>query len=219
MRIGAGFRRTLGLATLAAMLTLAPGRAGAQHGHGVRPGSGLGAGYGPGYGYGLGLGYGYGRFFNYGYPSPEESYLYQRSLQNGARATGPASRNAYANHPNAYYYHLHDESPLLSYQRRTGRDNEAILGWFADGPPPDRIASRRRVVERPAPVRPSPQSAEPDRRAAPGAIERAVAAARPRDLGRPPLPGPRVAARDLQLRRWTEAEAVGVDDRGPRGDR
>ncbi len=120
------------LAAALASLTLAPGRAQAQ--------------FGGGYGYGL---------YNFNYQPPEIGYLNQRSLANGARATGPVQNNVYANNPNSYVNHLHDQG--FQFQERYDVES--------------RRASEDRYLYRPSTMpttpTPSPSSAPTASRPAP----------------------------------------------------
>jgi hypothetical protein len=136
MRIGVGLSRAVALAALAASVALPPAGARAQFGFG-------GFGYG-GFGYG-GVGGIYGAQTN--------GMINSWALQNGQKATmGPVQDNVYANNPNAYINHLHDDGYLDKYDVGTRREIEASVGRYSDGPPP----SYYRPVSRPAPARPAP---------------------------------------------------------------
>jgi hypothetical protein len=135
MRIGGGLSRVVALAVLVA---LPSARARAQYGFG-------------------GFGYGFG-FNSPGtiYGAQTTGMLNSWALQNGAKATmGPVQDNVYANNPNAYINHLHDDGYLDKYDVGTRREIEASVGRYSDGPPP----SYYRTVSRPA--APAPQPAAP----------------------------------------------------------
>src|ERR1700761_9587801 len=101
MRFGASSCRAVFLAAFAAMMGLAPGRATAQFGFG-------------------GFGWGY-----WSPPSMPEPTLNSWALQNGAKATmGPVQHNVYANNPNAYINHLHDDGYLEKYDVGSRREIE-----------------------------------------------------------------------------------------------
>ncbi|HEY2159499.1 MAG TPA: hypothetical protein VGH33_27990 [Isosphaeraceae bacterium] len=135
MRIGVGLSRAVALAALVA-LPAAPTRA--QFGFGG---------------------------FGFGFNSPGTIYgaqttgmLNSWALQNGAKATmGPVQDNVYANNPNAYINHLHDEGYLDKYDVGTRREIEASVGRYSDGPPPSYY---RTVSQRPAPAA-QPAPAQP----------------------------------------------------------
>jgi hypothetical protein len=130
MRIGVRFPRAV---AIAALVALSAGEARAQFGFG---------------------GYGFG-FNSPGtiYGAQTTGMLNSWALQNGAKATmGPVQDNVYANNPNAYINHLHDEGYLDKYDVGTRREIEASVGRYSDGPPP----SYYRTVSQPGPARPAP---------------------------------------------------------------
>lgn len=127
---------------LAALLMLAPGRAGAQYR------GGRGYGYGAGYG---GYGYRYGYVPYYYSPASPESLLYREAMLNASRATmGPVIHGVYDGRPASYIYHLHDPGYLDGMDVATRRRIEARIGRFSDGPPPP----EPRPVPAPAPAAP-----------------------------------------------------------------
>ncbi len=136
MRDGVRLARAVALAAFAALVALPAGRARAQFGYG----------------------------FGFGFNTPGTIYgaqttgmLNSWALQNGAKATmGPVQDNVYANNPNAYINHLHDDGYLDKYDVGTRRDIEASIGRYSDGPP-----SYYRTASRPAPAPAQPAPAQP----------------------------------------------------------
>lgn len=137
MRIGAVSSRAVFLAAFAASMALAPGRAGAQ----------------------FGFGYGFGYWQP---PSMPEPLLNSRALQMGARATmGPVQNNVYANNPNAYVNHLHDDGYLDRYDVGTRREIEASIGRYSDGPPPSYYRASSEHAPPPPDSRPAATPPQP----------------------------------------------------------
>ena len=116
------------------------------------------------------FGYGYGGFGGYGfgfnYQPPEIGFINQKSLLNASQATmGPVQNNAYANNPNSYFNHLHDDGLLDRYDVGTRRSIEASVGRYSDGPPPSRTPppTSPGVAAAPPPPPPLPLSGFFDR--------------------------------------------------------
>ncbi len=101
------------------------------------------------------FGYGYGGF-GFNFQPPEIGFINSNSLQNASKASmGPVQNNAYANNPNAYINHLHDDGYLDKYDVGSRRTIEASIGRFSDGPPPSRSQPRESPGRAAPPAAPS----------------------------------------------------------------
>jgi len=122
-------RSGLRLIAMAALLALSAGRAEAQWGFG---------------------------FGGFNYQPPEVGFLNSRSLALTAKAHGPTQNNAYANNPNAYVNHLHDEGYLDRYDVATRRSIESSVGRYGES------FSARPTPAPAQPVAPPQPPASPD---------------------------------------------------------